>query len=261
MPTRPLSRAPRPCRSRRRPAPSRPRRTWRSPSSRRRSSRSWSAAPALDAVADTGLRPGPEPGEPLGGLQLRVGRRLWWCQHRQARLERRRPVRVHPRGRRRRERAPRPRTRCFGHWLVDSVEVLLDPRGDSVDTSTTFKSGIFPFTDDAGNSNGNGVNGPCWSRDADNHQGFSTGPLAATVKDGPNSPGQQVAVQAVVNPDGTYAGGGWNVEVKIPLANLPAAVGPTSTAPTGVAGDQHGRPAVPGSQRHAVRLGPARLHR
>lgn len=123
--------------------------------------------------------------------------------------------------------------RCFGHWLVDSVELLLDPQGNSVDTSTTFKSGIFPFTNDPENFNGNGVNGPCWSRDADNHQGFSTGPLADDVKEGPNSPGQEVAVQAVVAGDGTYQGGGWTIEVKIPLANLPAAVGPTSNPPTG----------------------------
>ena len=123
--------------------------------------------------------------------------------------------------------------RCFGHWLVDSVEILLDPRGDSVDTSTTFKTGIFPFTDDANGTNGNGVDGPCWSRDADNHQGFSTGPLAETVEGGLNAPGQEVAVQAVVAEDGTYQGGGWDVEVKIPLGNLPAAVGPTSPAPTG----------------------------
>lgn len=123
--------------------------------------------------------------------------------------------------------------RCFGHWLVDSLEILLDPSGDSVDTSTTFKTGVFPFTDDAENVNGNGVDGPCWSRDADNHQGFSTGPLAELVEGGLNSPGQEVAVQAVVEADGSYAGGGWDVEVKIPLANLPAAVGPTSAAPTG----------------------------
>lgn len=123
--------------------------------------------------------------------------------------------------------------RCFGHWLVDSVEILLDPLGGSVDPSTTFKSGIFPFTDDAENFNGNGVNGPCWSRDADNHQGFSTGPLAEDVLGAPNSPGQQVAVDVEFNNDGTYADGYWVIETKIPLANLPAAVA-TSEAPTGV---------------------------
>ena len=74
---------------------------------------------------------------------------------------------------------------CVGHWLADSVEILIDPRGrasdNAMDTANTFKLGIFPFTNDPTNSNGNGANGPCWARDADNHQGFSTGPLAATV--------------------------------------------------------------------------------
>lgn len=122
--------------------------------------------------------------------------------------------------------------RCFGHWLVDSVEVLLDPMGGSRDTSTTFKTGIMPFTDDPDGSAGNGPNGPCWSRDADNHQGFSSGPLADTIEQAPNSPGQEVAVDVTRNADGTYAGGGYTVEVKIPLANLPAAV-VTDAAPTG----------------------------
>ena len=64
-----------------------------------------------------------------------------------------------------------------------------------MDTATTFKLGVFPFTNDPAQSNGNGVNGPCWSRDADNHQGYSTGPLAATVDDPPNAPGVQVVVE------------------------------------------------------------------
>jgi len=124
--------------------------------------------------------------------------------------------------------------RCFGHWLVDSVEVLLDPMSGSRDTSTTFKSGIMPFTDDPTGSAGNGVNGPCWSRDADNHQGFSSGPLAATITQAPNSPGQLVAVSVTRNSDGTYQGGSYTIETKIPLANLPAAV-VTGKAPTGSA--------------------------
>ncbi|WP_350348193.1 NEW3 domain-containing protein [Agromyces sp. G08B096] len=123
--------------------------------------------------------------------------------------------------------------RCFGHWLVDSVELLLDPRGNSVDTSTTFKLGMFPFTDDPEGANGNGENGPCWSRDADNHQGFSTGPLADTVEGGLNAEGVEVAVQVARQADGTYAGGGYDVEVKVPLATLPAAVGPTGAVPSG----------------------------
>jgi LmbE family N-acetylglucosaminyl deacetylase len=127
-----------------------------------------------------------------------------------------------------------PPERCFGHWLVDSVEVLLDPMSGSRDTSTTFKSGIMPFTDDSSGSAGNGVDGPCWSRDADNHQGFSSGPLADTVTDAPNSPGQEVAVTLTRNADGTYQGGSYAIETKIPLANLPAAV-VTGQAPTGSA--------------------------
>ena len=81
---------------------------------------------------------------------------------------------------------------CVAHWLADSVEILIDPRGNSMEnlleTATTFKLGVFPFTDDPSNFNGNGANGPCWSRDADNHQGYSTGPLAATVAGRPERP-------------------------------------------------------------------------
>ncbi|MBC7591531.1 MAG: PIG-L family deacetylase [Salinibacterium sp.] len=123
--------------------------------------------------------------------------------------------------------------RCFGHWLTDSVEVLLDPRGDSIDTSSTFKLGMFPYTDDPEGSNGNGVNGPCWSRDADNHQGFSTGPLADMVESAPNAPGVVVSVKADRDSSGVYVGGGYEIEVKIPLDTLPAAVGPTGTVPQG----------------------------
>ncbi|SIO26775.1 NEW3 domain-containing protein [Agromyces cerinus] len=123
--------------------------------------------------------------------------------------------------------------RCFGHWLVDSVELLLDPRGDSIDTSSTFKLGMFPFTDDAEGANGNGADGPCWSRDADNHQGFSTGPLAETVEGGLNAEGVEVAVEVARQADGTFAGGGYDIEVKVPLSALPAGVGPTSAVPQG----------------------------
>jgi hypothetical protein len=101
------------------------------------------------------------------------------------------------------------------------------------DTANTFKLGIFPFTNDPGNTNGNGVNGPCWSRDADNPQGYSTGPLAATVDDAPNAPGVQVVSTAswvgsneTTVDHGYGAAGGYNLEVKIPMADLPAAVNP-----------------------------------
>ena len=120
---------------------------------------------------------------------------------------------------------------CVGHWQADSVEILLDPRGTASqvlkDTANTFKLGIFPFTNDPSGSNGNGANGPCWSRDADNRQGYSTGPLSTG-----NAPGVQVASTAkwVGSNETTtphaYPGGGYDLEVKIPLADLPAAVDP-----------------------------------
>ena len=126
---------------------------------------------------------------------------------------------------------------CVGHWLADSVEILIDPRGNSMETlmetATTFKLGVFPFTNDPANFNGNGVNGPCWSRDADNHQGFSTGPLAATVDDPPNAPGVQVVSGATwvgsneTTTDHSYTDGRYTLEVKIPLAVLPSAVDPS----------------------------------
>ena len=128
---------------------------------------------------------------------------------------------------------------CVAHWLTDSVEIIIDPRGNASqvlkDTANTFKLGVFPFTNDPGNTNGNGVNGPCWSRDADNHQGFSTGPLAATVSDAPNAPGVIVKSTATwVGSNSTTvnhsygAQGGYNLEVKIPMADLPAAVDPNN---------------------------------
>jgi LmbE family N-acetylglucosaminyl deacetylase len=129
---------------------------------------------------------------------------------------------------------------CVGHWQADSVEILIDPRGNASrtnrDTASTFKLGVFPYTNDPGGTNGNGENGPCWSRDADNHQGFSTGPLADTVDDAPNAPGVEVASSAVwvgnndTGTDHSYAGGGYDLEVKIPMADLPAAVDPERMA-------------------------------
>jgi LmbE family N-acetylglucosaminyl deacetylase len=125
---------------------------------------------------------------------------------------------------------------CVAHWLADSVEIQVDPRGNAsqkaMDTANTFKLGVFPFTDDPGNTNGNGANGPCWERDADHHQGYSTGPLADTVSGAPNAAGVQVASSATwvgddkTTTDHSYTGGGYDLEVKIPMADLPAAVDP-----------------------------------
>jgi LmbE family N-acetylglucosaminyl deacetylase len=126
---------------------------------------------------------------------------------------------------------------CVAHWLADSVEILIDPRGTASqvlkDTANTFKLGVFPFTNDPSGSNGNGANGPCWERDADNHQGYSTGPLASTVDGAPNAPGVVVKSTATwvgsndTGVDHSYgAEGGYNLEVKIPMADLPAAIDP-----------------------------------
>lgn len=88
---------------------------------------------------------------------------------------------------------------CKRHWRTDSVEIALDPRGDSENTSTTFKAAILPFTAEGG---------PCYLRDADNHQG----PGEETA------PGMQVA--------STVTDDGYTVETTIPLSLLPAAVDP-----------------------------------
>lgn len=88
------------------------------------------------------------------------------------------------------------------HWRTDSVEIAIDPRGASENTATTFKVGVFPTT-----AEGNAAA----ARDADAHQG----PVAETA------PGLEVA-SSLTDP---YVG--YTLEVKIPLAALPAAIDPT----------------------------------
>ncbi|MDL4821681.1 sugar-binding protein [Actinomadura opuntiae] len=89
---------------------------------------------------------------------------------------------------------------CKRHWRTDSVEIGIDPRGDSENTSTTFKTGIFPQMADGK---------PCFERDADAHQGGADA-----------APGMQVA--ATVN----QPYDGYTVEAKIPFKDLPTAVDP-----------------------------------
>src|SRR5690606_10698568 len=93
-------------------------------------------------------------------------------------------------------------TDCKRHWRTDSVEIALDPRGTSENTSTTFKAAILPHTTD---------NAPCYERDADNRQG----PGEETA------PGMEIA--ATSHEDGSA---GYTVETRIALADLPAAVDP-----------------------------------
>jgi len=90
---------------------------------------------------------------------------------------------------------------CKRHWRTDSVEIAIDPRGTSENTSTTFKAAILPWTAEGG---------ACYLRDADAHQG-----------DGPaTAPGMTVA--ATVSEPYT----GYTVETAIPMALLPSAVDP-----------------------------------
>jgi LmbE family N-acetylglucosaminyl deacetylase len=95
------------------------------------------------------------------------------------------------------------------HWRTDSVEVAIDPLGDSENTSTTFKVGVFPTTDDPDNDNP-----PAAYRDADNHQG----PVADTA------PGFEVA--SYLNTPFT----GYTLEMKIPFDALPAPIDPDQAA-------------------------------
>ncbi|MGN9839796.1 sugar-binding protein [Nonomuraea sp. H19] len=84
---------------------------------------------------------------------------------------------------------------CKRHWRTDSVEVTLDPRGTSENTSTTFKAAVLPVTAEGP---------PCALRDADNRQG----------------PATSVRIASKVSA-GEYA-----VELAIPMELLPGAVDP-----------------------------------
>ena len=97
-----------------------------------------------------------------------------------------------------------PESDAKRHWRTDSVEIAIDPRGNSENTSSTYKVGVFPTTAEGG---------PAAYRDADNRQG----PVSET------SPGFEVA--SVVSAPYT----GYTLEVKIPFADLPAAVRPDAT--------------------------------
>ncbi|TMR92236.1 hypothetical protein EJK15_45850 [Nonomuraea basaltis] len=84
---------------------------------------------------------------------------------------------------------------CKRHWRTDAVEVTLDPRGTSENTSTTFKAAVLPVTAEGP---------PCALRDADNRQGPATGVRIASK----------------------VSSGGYAVEMSIPLELLPGSVDP-----------------------------------
>ena len=90
------------------------------------------------------------------------------------------------------------------HWRTDSVEIAIDPLGDSENTSTTFKVGIFPTTEEGE---------PAAYRDADANQG----PIEDTA------PGMEVASTM-------GEGGSYTIETVIPYDALPAALDPTAAA-------------------------------
>jgi LmbE family N-acetylglucosaminyl deacetylase len=92
------------------------------------------------------------------------------------------------------------------HWRTDSVEITIDPQGNSENTSSTFKVGIFPTTTEQK---------PAAYRDADNHQG----PIELTA------PGMEIASK--INEENYN---GYTMEVKIPFSVLPAAVDPEKFA-------------------------------
>ncbi len=89
------------------------------------------------------------------------------------------------------------------HWRTDSVEIAIDPLGTAGNTSTTFKVGVFPTTEEGE---------PAAYRDADAYQG----PVSQTA------PGFELA-SAVSEP---YTG--YVVETYIPFEALPADIDPDS---------------------------------
>ena len=134
---------------------------------------------------------------------------------------------------------------CVAHWLADSVEFLIDPRGDSSAEQLR---------------HGHDVQArrlPVHERPVELQRqrrrtaraGSVTPTTTRATRRGRSRrrstaprtrPGVQVVSTATwvgsnsTTVDHSYgAAGGYNLEVKIPLADLPAAVGPTSSPPTG----------------------------
>jgi LmbE family N-acetylglucosaminyl deacetylase len=92
-------------------------------------------------------------------------------------------------------------------FRTDSIEIMIDPRGDSDHTATTFILGALPGTDDGAG----GVGGPVGGRDHDNRQG----PLEEVA------PSVRIAAQ-ISEPYQGYV-----LETTIPFAELPDGIDPT----------------------------------
>jgi LmbE family N-acetylglucosaminyl deacetylase len=82
---------------------------------------------------------------------------------------------------------------CKRHWRTDAVEVTLDPRGTSENTSTTFKAAVLPVTAEGP---------PCVLRDADSGQGQQTPGLKAASKVGTGEYTVELAIPFAALPDG-----------------------------------------------------------
>lgn len=91
-------------------------------------------------------------------------------------------------------------------FRTDSIEIMIDPRGTSDNTATTFILGALP-----GTAVDSGIGGPVAGRDHDNRQG----PIAETA------PGVQIAAK-ISEP---YTG--YLFETRIPFAELPDGIDPT----------------------------------
>ncbi len=162
------------------------------------------SAPTVDGVESLGEYTGPaldlsrvwEGTEPLTPLDASGTAKLSWDQENLYMI-----VNVRDE---QKSRVPPPED-AKRHWRMDSVEVTIDPRADSPDTSSTFKVGLFPATNDPGNGNP-----PAGYRDADHHQG----PISETA------PGTRIA-STVSNP---YVG--YTIEMAIPFTDLPARIDP-----------------------------------
>ena len=94
-------------------------------------------------------------------------------------------------------RATRSRRRsASAHWLADSVEILIDPRGNSsetlMDTGTTFKLGIFPFTNDPANSTATASTGRAGRATPTTTRASRPGRWRRPSRIAPNAPGVQV---------------------------------------------------------------------
>ncbi|WP_188195992.1 sugar-binding protein [Nonomuraea sp. SYSU D8015] len=129
---------------------------------------------------------------------------------------------------------------CKRHWRTDAVEITLDPRGTSENTSTTFKVAVLPVTADsdvAGSAADSDVAGS--AADSDVAGSAADSDVAGSAADsdvaGSATPGPPCALRDADNRQGPATGvriaskpasGEYTVELAIPLEQLPGTVDP-----------------------------------